>query len=132
MAVMPQPLVLYSLVARSRVQNCIETKSLAKEDGWHIGLREKLVGAVEREIKYAERVDKDSHMVLRITFHPLGVAHFTTSFGDATYQFKPVLHKVAYGGKTDWGCWRFIQDLPLSMTSSAGEPMVSTELLDIC
>ena len=108
MAVMPQPLVLYSLVARSRVQNCIEAKSLAKEDGWHIGLREKLVDAVEREIKYAERVDEDSHMVLRITFHPLGVAHFTTSFGDATYQFKPVLHKVAYGGMTDWGCWRFI------------------------
>ena len=132
MAAMPQPLVLYTLVERSRVQNCIEGNSLPKQSGWHIGLREKLEDAVGRAAKYTEHLDKDSHMVLRVTFHPLGIALYTTSFGDASYQFKPVLHKVAYGGMTDWGCWRFIQDLPLSMTSSAGEPMVSTEILDIC
>ena len=63
MAAMPQPLVLYTLLARSRVQNCIDGNSLPKEDGeWHIGLREKLDDAVQRGVKYADHVDKDSHM----------------------------------------------------------------------
>ena len=127
------PLVLYKLVTRSRVQNCIDGNLLPKEDcaGWHIALREQLNEAVQREIKYAGHVGKDSHVVLRVTFHPLGIAFFTTSYGDDSYQFKPVLHKVSYGGSTDWGAWRFIRDLPLSMKSSLGEPMVSSEWLEI-
>ena len=126
------PLVLYKLVKRSRVENCIDSNSLPKEDWeWHIALREQLEEAVQREIKYAGHVDKDSHVVLRVTFHPLGIAFFTTSCGDQVYQFKPVLHKVAYGGPTDWGAWRFIRDLPLSMKSCFGEPMVSSEWLEI-
>ena len=73
------PLVLYKLVARSRVQNCIDGNSLPKEDReWHIALREQLEEAVQREVKYAGHVDKDSHMVLRVTFSPLGIAYFTT------------------------------------------------------
>ena len=133
MAVMPQPLVLYSLVARSRVQNCIDGNSLPKEDGeWHIGLREKLDDAVQREVKYAYHVDKESHAVLCVTFSPLGIAYFTTFCGDEAYQFKPVLHKVADDGATDWGAWRFIRDLPLSIKSCVGEPMVSSEWFEIC
>ena len=126
------PLVLYKLVKRSRVQNCVDTNLLPKEDrDWHIALREQLEEALQREIKYAGHVDKDSHVVLRVTFHPLGIAFFTTLCGDEAYQFKPVLHKVAYGGSTDWGCWRFIRDLPLSMKSCLGESMVSSEWLEI-
>ena len=98
------PLVLYKLVRRSRVHNCIDGNSLPKEHWeWHIALREQLEEAVQREIRYAGHVGKDSHVVLRVTFHPLGIAFFTTSCGDEAYQFKPVLHKVAYGGSTDWG-----------------------------
>ena len=94
------PLVLYKLVPKVRAQNCIDRNLLPKEDcdGWHIALREQLNEAVQREIKYAGHVGKDSHVVLRVTFHPLGIAFFTTSCGDQVYQFKPVLHKVAYGG----------------------------------
>ena len=126
------PLVLYKLVAKSRVQNCIDGNSLPKEHWeWHIAFREQLEEAVQREIRYAGHVGKDSHVVLRVTFHPLGIAFFTTSCGDQVYQFKPVLHKVAYGGPTDWGAWRFIRDLPLSMKSCSGEPMVSSEWLEI-
>ena len=126
------PLVLYKLVTRSRVQNCIDGNSLPKEHWeWHIAFREQLEEAVQREIRYAGHVDKDSHVVLRVTFHPLGIAFFTTACGDEAYQFKPVLHKVAYGGSTDWGAWRFIRDLPLSMKSCLGEPMVSSEWLEI-
>ena len=126
------PLVLYKLVKRSRVQNCVDTNLLSKEDrDWHIALREQLEEALQREIKYAGHVDKDSHVVLRVTFHPLGIAFFTTACGDEAYQFKPVLHKVAYGGSTDWGAWRFIRDLQLSMKSCLGEPMVSSEWLEI-
>ena len=127
-----EPLVLYKLVRRSRVQNCIDGNSLPKEHWeWHIALREQLEEAVQREIRYAGHVGKDSHVVLRVTFHPLGIAFFTTSCGDEAYQFKPVLHKVAFGGSTDWGAWRFIRDLPLSMKSCLGEPMVSSEWLEI-
>ena len=87
---------------------------------------------MQREVKYADHVDKDSHMALCVTFSPLGIAYFTTSCGDEAYQFKPVLHKVAYSGPTDRGAWRFIRDLPLSMKSCHGDPMVSSEWFEIC
>ena len=87
---------------------------------------------MQREVKYAENVDKESHMVLEVTFSPFGIAYFTTSCGDEAYQFKPVLHKVAYSGPADRGAWRFIRDLPLSMKSCHGDPMVSSEWFEIC
>ena len=127
-----QPLVLYTLVAKSRVLHCIDSNTLPLQDWeWHIGFREQLEEAVAREIKFAGHVDKDSHIVLRVTFSPLGVGHFVTTCGDKANQFKPVLHKVAYGGSTDWGAWRFIRDLPLSLSSDLGEVLVSSEWLEI-
>ena len=84
-----------------------------------------------REIKFAGHVDKDSHNVLRVTFSPLGVGHFVTICGDKAHQFKPMLHKVAYGGSTDWGAWRFIRDLSLSLSSDLGEVLVSSKCLEI-
>ena len=93
----PQPLVLYTLVDKSRVLQCIDGNTLPLRDWeWHIGLRQQLEEALAREIRFSDHVDKDSHLVLRVTFSPLGVAHFATTFGDKANQFKPMLHKMAY------------------------------------
>ena len=126
-------IVLYKLVTRARIQQCVDSNLLCKEDWeWHIALREQLEEAVQREIKFSKHVDKDSYVVLRVTFHPLGIAYFTTLCGEEAYQFKPVLHKVTWWDSTrDWGAWRFIRDLPLSMESCLGEPMVTSEWLEI-
>ena len=91
----PQPLVFYTLVAESRVLQCIDCNTLPLQDWeWHIGFREQLEEAVAREIKFAGHVDKDSHKVFRVTFSPLGLGHFTNTCGDKANQVKSMLHKV--------------------------------------
>ena len=132
MTAMPEPLVLYTLVAKSRVEQCIASNTLPLERWqWHIGFRQEVGESLARQCEFDGHVDKDSHMVLRVTFSPLGVAHFVTTVGDKANQFLPVLHKVRCGWPTDRGQWRFIQDLPLSLSTALGQDLVSSEWLEI-
>ncbi len=61
-----------SLMLRGRV-----TLAESGIDKWQIGLREKVPDALECEIRAQSEwnVSKDTHLVLEITFSPLGIAH---------------------------------------------------------
>jgi hypothetical protein len=70
--------------------------------------------------------EKRSYEMLEVKIYPIGVLYFITSFENQYYQFMPVLHKRCYKDSTDWGVWRLIRDLQLSMNDVSGEPMVTT------
>ena len=125
----PEPLVLYTLAPTCRRDQCVQDKVLRKEESY-IALREDWISAIEREKrKCAGGVNKESHFVVRVTFNPLGISYFTTNRGDECSQFKSLLHKVPCDGSVDWGCWRFISDLPLYICSDSGQVMVHSEIL---
>ena len=127
----PKPLVLYKFVPICCRDQCEQYNVLRREESY-IALRENWIAALEREQrKCAGGVNKESHFVLKVTFNPLGISHFTTSHGDESSQFKSLLHKVPCDGPVDWGCWRFTSDLPLSICSNSGQVMVESELLYI-
>jgi hypothetical protein len=121
-------LVLYDIVEWTRADNSLVEGKLKIEDHkWHIGLRPSAQEALDRAVHMDSKVSKHSHVVLQVTFHPLGVAYFCTTCQDQSYQFKPMLYKMHYGGAKDWGAWRFLVDLPLHLKTDMGQPMVSTK-----
>ena len=124
----PQPLVLYTLAPACRIDQCVQDKVLRKEESY-IAIREDRFSAVEREKRKCPGGIKESHFVVRFTFHPLGISYFTTNCGDECDQFKSLLHKVPCDGSVDLGCWRFISDLPLYAMSASGQVMVDSEIM---
>ena len=122
----PQSLVLITVVGKTRMEESFQTGILALDKWeWHLAFREDLELALQRAALFDEHVSKQTHMVLRVTFTPGGIAYFATQYGDAAYQYKPLLHN------NGWGCWRFIGDLPLYLTSPEGEVLVQSEWLEI-
>ena len=103
------------------------------DQAWHIGLRERVVDAVDRAIMVEGRdnVSKETHMILRVTFSALGVAHFGTTCQGSSLQFLPALYKKSYHGPTDWGVWHLLCDLPLSLNDVMGNTLVSSQWLEI-
>ena len=128
----PEPLVLHKLVSSALVQKCIDDNLLAKQSWeWHIGLRQTAEVAVSRAFLFEDHISKDSHVMLRVTFTPLGVALFASTFTDGTNNFRPILSKKVVSDDKDWGVWHFLQDLPLSLSTPDGEPLISSEWLEI-
>ena len=101
------------------------------ENAWHIGLRERMEDAVDRAIKVEGHISKESHLILRVEFSALGFAHFGTTCQGASFQFLPALHKKSYQGATDWGVWHLLCDLPLSLSDVMGNPLVSSQWMEI-
>ena len=132
MAAAPRSLVLYTMVSKACVQESVELNMLKKaENAWHIGLRERMEDAVDRAIKVEGRASKESHLILRVEFSALGFAHFGTTCQGASYQFLPALHKKSYQGATDWGVWHLLCHLPLSLSDAMGNPLVSSDWMEI-
>ena len=132
MAAAPRSLVLYTMVSKACVEESAELNMLKKaEDAWHIGLRERMEDAVDRAIKVEGRASKESHLILRVEFSALGFAHFGTTCQGASLQFLPALYKKSYQGATDWGVWHLLCDLPLSLNDVMGNPLVSSDWMEI-
>ena len=146
MAAAPEPasLVVHTMVSRVFVDESMTLKKLTMkmqcgvgqwkaEKAWHIGFRERVVDAVDRAIKVEGRdnVSKETHMILRVTFSALGVAHFGTKCQDSSFQFRPKLYKMSYYDNIDWGVWHLLGDLPLSLNDEQGNTLVSSEYLEI-
>ena len=128
------PLHLYIFVQKCQIPDIMQKDMLEIPPGWwHIGLRATIEEAQIRADQVETSVSKDTHCVLQVTFSPLGVAHFVTTFGDASYKFQPILSKV-WNRPTgvdqvvfDKGAWHFNQHLPLSMFDEDDNPLISTE-----
>ena len=140
MAAAPRSLVLYTMVSKACVEESVELNMLKMnmqcgeceaEDAWHIGLRQRMEDAVDRAIKVEGRASKESHLILRVEFSALGFAHFGTTCQGASLQFLPALYKKSYQGATDWGVWHLLCDLPLSLSDAMGNPLVSSDWMEI-
>jgi hypothetical protein len=146
MAAAPEPasLVVHTMVSRVFFDECMTLNKLTikmqcgvgqwkADQAWHIGLRERVVDAVDRAIKVEGRdnVSKETHMILRVTFSALGVAHFGTKCQDSSFQFRPKLYKMSYHDTNDWGVWHLLCDLPLSLNDEQGNTLVSSEYMEI-
>ena len=148
MAAAPEPasLVVHTMVSKVFIGESIALNQLTMKmqcgvGQWkadraitqYIGLREREDYAVDRAIMVEGRdhVNKDTHMILRVTFSALGVAHFGRYYQDSSLQFRQKLYKKSYYGNIDWGVWHFVEDLPLSMIDEQGNTLVSSEFLEI-
>jgi hypothetical protein len=146
MAAAPEPgsLVVHTMVSKVFIGESIALNQLTMkmqcgvgqwkaDQAWHIGLREREDYAVDRAIKVEGRdnVNKDTHMILRVTFSALGVAHFGRYYQDSSLQFRQKLYKKSYYGNIDWGVWHLLGDLPLSLNDEQGNTLVSSEYLEI-
>ena len=140
MAAAPASLVLYTMVSKACVEESVELNMLKMnmqcgeceaEDAWHIGLRQRMEDAVDRAIKVEGRASKESHLILRVEFSALGFAHFGTTCQGSSLQFLPALYKKSYQGATDWGVWHLLCDLPLSLSDAMGNPLVSSDWMEI-
>ena len=98
---------------------------------WQIGLCEYLVDAVERARKIYGLITKETHVVLEITFSPLGLAHYTKICLGPNYCFQPLLHKKSYRDDTDWKVWHFHGDLPLQASDAQDNVLITTRLMEI-
>ena len=95
-------------------------------------MRESPEEAVVRAGQAGEPVAKDTHVILKVIFSTLGVAHFVTTYEDKSYHFQPILSKMCNKYATrDKGAWHFIRNLPLSLSDDHGNALVTTEWLDI-
>ena len=129
----PRPLQLYTFVQRSQVDDCISKNILEiPPHWWHIGLRESPEEAVRRAGQAGEPVAKDTHVILKVIFSTLGVAHFVTTYEDKSYHFQPILSKYCkWNAKHDKGAWHFIRNLPLTLNDDQGNILVTTEWIEI-
>ena len=129
----PHPLQLYIFVKKSQIADITQKHMLEiPPDWWHIGLRATIKEAKIRAEQVDKSVSKDTHFVLQVTFSPLGVAHFVTTFGDESYKFQPILSKVWNRSPgVDKGAWHFNQHLPLSMSDDNDNPLIWTEIMVI-
>ena len=132
-------LELYVLVPRSRYEECLVKNKLSREDGQcHIVLCTSLQQAVSMvsqsgvEFHKGSGSSPPSHLVLRVTFYPLGIAAYTVSRGDVSNQFMSVLHKVSWHHNADCHSWHLIGDLPLDVKRAPGnDPMVFSKWEEI-
>ena len=146
MAAAPEPasLVVHTMVSRVFFDECMTLNKLTikmqcgvgqwkADQAWHIGLRERVVDAVDRAIKVEGRdnVSKETHLILRVTFSALGVAYFGTKCQDSSFQFRPKLYKMTFHDNKDWGVWHLLCDLPLSLNDEQGNTLVSSEYMEI-
>ena len=148
MAAAPEPgsLVVHTMVSKVFIGESIALNQLTMKmqcgvGQWkadraitqYIGLREREDYAVDRAIMVEGRdnVNKDTHMILRVTFSALGVAHFGRYYQDSSLQWRQKLYKKSYYGNIDWGVWHLLGDLPLSLNDEQGNTLVSSEYLEI-
>ena len=146
MAAAPEPasLVLHTMVSNAFVDESVKLNMLTMkmqcgvgqwkaDQAWHIGLREREIDALDRafQVEGSDNVSKQTHMILRVTFSALGVAHFGTKCQDSSFQFRPKLYKMTFHDNKDWGVWHLLEDLPLSMIDEQGNTLVSSEFLEI-
>ena len=148
MAAAPEPgsLVVHTMVSKVFIGESIALNQLTMKmqcgvGQWkadraitqYIGLREREDYAVDRAIMVEGRdnVNKDTHMILRVTFSALGVAHFGTKCQDSSFQFRPKLYKMTFHDNNDWGVWHLLCDLPLSLNDDKGNTLVSSEYMEI-
>ena len=133
MALCTQSLQLYYVVLKEEMDICIQRNFVTKDDNWYyIGLRQSAVHAMHRLKQLGGQFDKDIHVLLRVTFSPLGVAYFTTTMEDGSYNFMPILHKICHK-YTSWdrGVWHFTRDLPLYLIDMHDNELVTSEFLKI-
>ena len=100
----------------------------------YIGLRERKPDAVERARMNSpgSPVTAETHVLVKINFTQAGVAHFTTRSAGANHNYAPILFKKVYSDPTyDWKVWHFLEDLPLHLETSAGEPLVTSQWVDL-
>ena len=146
MAAAPEPasLVVHTMVSRVFFDECMTLNKLTikmqcgvgqwkADQAWHIGLRKRVVDALDRAIQVegSDNVSKETHMILRVTFSALGVAHFGRYYQDSSLQWRQKLYKKSYYGNIDWGVWHLLGDLPLSLNDEQGNTLVSSEYLEI-
>ena len=131
----PAGLLLYKVEAVSELPLIITDGTLRRQgkghQQWKIGLRENLADAVDRTTKIFGPMDKDTHVVLAITFTPLGLAHYGKICQGFDYMFQPMLQKSTYREETDWKVWHFHGDLPLEASDEQGNVLITTRLMEI-
>ena len=75
----------------------------------YIGLRETPEAAVQRAAMWDAQLNKDTHVLFSVLFHPLGVCHYTTT-GVLTKKYFYYAPSTA-----DQGVWHFYGDIPLKV-----------------
>ena len=96
-------------------------------------MRKYLAHAVERAMKISGSFNKDTHVVLEITFSPLGLAHYTNIVLGPEYRFQPMLQKMSYRPDgIDWNVWHFYGDLPLQASDEQGNVLITSRIMEIC
>jgi hypothetical protein len=132
----PAALCLYKVVAVTEMSD-IEPDGTLRLQGtgseqWKIGLRENLADAVERTTRTSGPINKDTHVVLEITFSPLGLSHYAKICKGPDYRFQPMLQKITYRDATDWKAWHFHGDLPMQASDDQGNVLITTRVMEIC
>ena len=99
----------------------------------YIGLREDIGAALARAALCSpETVTKATHLVVRVHFTPLGLAHYGIATAGAEHCFSPLLTKKLYpNDPTDWRVWHFHGDLPLGHVGPGGIAYLTTEWMQI-
>jgi len=128
-----RPLVLFTLVAKDEVEECVRRNVLPiAKDWWYIGFRQRVQDAVDRADQVGFVASKESHVILEVSFSPLGFAYYGTTCEGSSQSFTPVLHKVVHKYVSEDKCiWHFHRELPLSLGDSSGNPLVSTRWMEI-
>jgi hypothetical protein len=127
----PQPLTLFGLFPRPQFEEFEAAGHVPLNGAKHIGLRQRLEDAIDRAVKVDGACDKSSHAVLEVTFTPLGLAHYTTTFANKENYYKPILNKVQYWDEQDWQVWHFLQELPLEAKDEQGNVLITTQWREI-
>ena len=131
----PAGLRLYKVEAVTEMTHMLQDGTLRLQgtgpEHWKIGLRENVVDAVERTTKISGPISKDTHVVLEITFTPLGLAHYAIVITASDYGFQPMLQKKTYRDAKDWKVWHFHGDLPLQASDEQGNVLITSKLMEI-
>ena len=132
---LPADKIFYKVLAMTELPNIEAHGTLPLQttgsEQWKIGLRESLDDAVVREAQISGSVSKHTHLVLEITFTPLGLAHYAQICKGPDYSFQPVLQKMMYRGPQDWKVWHFHGDLPLQAQDEEGNVLIRSRLMEI-
>lgn len=132
MATAPQPFILYKAVLTSEIDEICKKNYLKLDPGlMYIGLRQSIQEALNRVEMVGDQCSKQTHVILEVEFSPLGVAYFTTTYGDQSYGHLPVLKKIWNGSHRDKGVWHFTNKLPLSLHDMQNNQLVKTKWMEI-
>ena len=115
---MPPPLTVYMVRAEADQDVVVRTAKVPlREAGVHsyVGLRERLVGAVQRyNASFPGRVTAVTHVLLEVAFTTEGIARYCTAITNAAQRFARVRTQKTYADPPrGWGVWHCIGDLPL-------------------